>query len=1514
MDAAFNQVAKTLGGLFAISRLKDTVAQIVEVRSEIQRLQTSFKTLAGESKGDALFSEIRQFAVSTPMMMKDLAAGAQTMLAFNIEAEKVMPILRAIGDVSMGDAQKFNSLTLAFSQMSATGKLMGQDLLQMINAGFNPLSVISEKTGKSIGELKEEMEKGKISTDMVTEAFMSATAAGGKFHGMLEKQSHGINGAISNLQGAIDDLYNNIGESSQGIISGAIDGATYLVKNYEAIAEILAVIVGTYGVYKGAIIANEAMIQASLTAKDMAVKEAFESEMAALTALIPQKEAEAQTSLQQAVAAGHITQEKAAEIAMLRAEAQAQLEALAITESAAKARLMASQADIAAALKWEDEIKDKIDALEDEADALFENGDSIAFNAKQEEIAALKAELLEVQKERETAVEAANTAATEMNAASHQQNTIATTEDSAATAINTAQTTTNTGATSALAIAKTKLIGVVRTLYATISAHPFALAAAAVAALAYGIYKLVTYETDAEKAQKRLSEAVSECEGSIAAERIQIDVMFDRLRKAKEGTEEYKDAKQAILDQYGNYLNGLSAEVSSLKDVEAAYNAVTDAANKAARARAMETYLDKEKEEYGKQYQERYDKIYDYIKKKKGQAFADAHKQTINNVISGKSNWTQDFLSQFDEIRTIYMGQYAPAQTYNYNPLKALTGQARKGEADYKKLYEDARYRFGVADDKKPEAKEGTKQTTWKQDVQAQRKALADARAEVKRLEASATATTTDVKAAHDAVELAEKKLKELGVDIKAEQKSGKDANHIAAETAERNEKIRQYSESVIKAQKEAEFEIRQNEINLLKDGLEKTLRQNDLNYDRLIFANKQRRTDMVEALRDKAELEWTNANPKAKDQGKAFDRSAVTENDLSEEQKKILMQYAKQAQEIRIQGEKEALEAILSDVLTYEEQRLKIAEEYARKRAALYTEDENGFKVLRTGFSESNVAELNKQEQKALKELNSRRAAEQLEQLKGDINWDVIFGNVSNLTGKQLKLIKKQLQEFYNSPAFRMGATPEQLKTIADAMEKINEAERNNSGFFAGLSDALSRYDSAKLRFENAELDLDMAKQTGNKGIIAIMQKRYNEAQSNLLSAQGAVGDATDSVVTNFKTVSSALSSLSNEAGISLTQLGGTIETLINAFGNSGSKMGGIISAALSLLDAIGKQGLDGFVGKVLNGVSQGVGGVLDTVGGIFGIDGLGGLFNGDSRKEKRIESLQGSIDSLTRSNTRLERANSKLYSREKASNYGSQIDNLEAQKRLILQQMAEEEAKKDTNDDRIQEWRNQIEDIGQQIADLKEAAKDAIIGEDITTSIDNFATAMGDAWGRTADKAKAVKDYVRSMLRQMVVEAMKTDLTQPITQLREMMLGYMSDGIVSDVEQAEAQNFMSKVSKDISDRYKWADSILGGSASGQDGATKGGFATATQDSVDELGGRAAAIQICGEARRELLTNIRVDVAELKAQVAAGAEISAEMRGLMLIAASRLETIARNTEELYEMNERLGKIERNTR
>lgn len=255
MGGVFDGLGKKVAGAFAVSKLVEFEKKVIDVRGEMESLRISFETLAGEHLGKQLYEDIKQFATTTPMMMNDLAKGAQTLLGFNIEAGKVMPILREIGDISMGDAQKFNSLTLAFAQMSSTGKLMGQDLLQMINAGFNPLVVISEKTGKSVSKLKEEMSEGRITVEMVEDAFRSATAEGGKFHGMLEKQSKGIRGSVSNLQGAWQDMLNDIGEKQQGLMVDGAKLATTLVQNYEKVGQVLLGLVTTYGTYKAAVIA-----------------------------------------------------------------------------------------------------------------------------------------------------------------------------------------------------------------------------------------------------------------------------------------------------------------------------------------------------------------------------------------------------------------------------------------------------------------------------------------------------------------------------------------------------------------------------------------------------------------------------------------------------------------------------------------------------------------------------------------------------------------------------------------------------------------------------------------------------------------------------------------------------------------------------------------------------------------------------------------------------------------------------------------------------------------------------------------------------------------------------------------------------------------------------------------------------------------------------------------------------------------------------------------------------------
>lgn len=252
-------LGKALGVIGGIATLKQLGSEIIRVRGEFQSMQTAIETMVGKDVAGKLMPQIKELAKISPLTMSDMVGAEKMMLGFNIQAEDTIKYLKALSDISMGESSKFNSLTLAFSQMSAAGKLMGQDLNQMINAGFNPLQVIAKKTGKSIATLKEEMSKGAISAEMVQQAFIDATSAGGKFYGMSENASQTINGQISMMQDAWDNALNEIGKSSEGFIMSGIQAITSLIQNYETVGKVLVGLIATYGTYRTAVITNIAL-------------------------------------------------------------------------------------------------------------------------------------------------------------------------------------------------------------------------------------------------------------------------------------------------------------------------------------------------------------------------------------------------------------------------------------------------------------------------------------------------------------------------------------------------------------------------------------------------------------------------------------------------------------------------------------------------------------------------------------------------------------------------------------------------------------------------------------------------------------------------------------------------------------------------------------------------------------------------------------------------------------------------------------------------------------------------------------------------------------------------------------------------------------------------------------------------------------------------------------------------------------------------------------------------------
>lgn len=214
-------------GAFAASALVDFGKEAIDAQSKVEQLEISFRTLLGsQEKASALIAEIKSYGTVTPYDTEGLAQAARLMLSYGMSSSKIMPTLKMLGDIAMGDKDKLQSLTLAFSQMSASGRVCKEDLNQMVDAGFNPLQIISEKTGKSIGELTDEVSKGAISVQDIEQAFIDATSEGGKFHNMVNNMSDSIAGKTAQMTDNWEAFKASIGGLLKPAYLGAIQTTT----------------------------------------------------------------------------------------------------------------------------------------------------------------------------------------------------------------------------------------------------------------------------------------------------------------------------------------------------------------------------------------------------------------------------------------------------------------------------------------------------------------------------------------------------------------------------------------------------------------------------------------------------------------------------------------------------------------------------------------------------------------------------------------------------------------------------------------------------------------------------------------------------------------------------------------------------------------------------------------------------------------------------------------------------------------------------------------------------------------------------------------------------------------------------------------------------------------------------------------------------------------------------------------------------------------------------------------
>lgn len=256
IGGSLGSIVKGFGIAGIVMGLGKLGKSIVGLGADMEQTKVSFSVMLGSmDKANKMVNDINKFANATPFQNDELFNTTKMLLNYGVTQKQMMPIMKQLGDVSGGSAERLNRLALAYGQVHSLGRLQGQDMKQMIEVGFNPLQEMARTTGKSMGELSEMMRKGQIPIKMVDEAFASATAEGGKFHNMMQKQSKTLAGRWSTFMGKLKMVGITIGTKLLPILGKGVDYLTAFmessVKNFHYIQDALKPLMDAYkGLFK----------------------------------------------------------------------------------------------------------------------------------------------------------------------------------------------------------------------------------------------------------------------------------------------------------------------------------------------------------------------------------------------------------------------------------------------------------------------------------------------------------------------------------------------------------------------------------------------------------------------------------------------------------------------------------------------------------------------------------------------------------------------------------------------------------------------------------------------------------------------------------------------------------------------------------------------------------------------------------------------------------------------------------------------------------------------------------------------------------------------------------------------------------------------------------------------------------------------------------------------------------------------------------------------------------------
>lgn len=268
LNNIFSRTGSILAGIFATQQIGAFVQQVASVRGQFQQLEISFTTMLGSAQeAEKLMGQLTETAAKTPFDLQGVASSAKSLLAYGFAADQVNETIVRLGDVAAGLSQPLGDIVYLYGTLRASGRVTNIDIKQFANRGIPIYEELAKVLGVSADKINELVSAGKVGFPHIEQAFKNLTSEGGKFANLMAEQSKSITGQLSNLGDAFDMMLNNIGKSSQGLISGSISVVASLVENYEQVGRVLVGLIATYGVYKAAVITNIALTRSEALAK-----------------------------------------------------------------------------------------------------------------------------------------------------------------------------------------------------------------------------------------------------------------------------------------------------------------------------------------------------------------------------------------------------------------------------------------------------------------------------------------------------------------------------------------------------------------------------------------------------------------------------------------------------------------------------------------------------------------------------------------------------------------------------------------------------------------------------------------------------------------------------------------------------------------------------------------------------------------------------------------------------------------------------------------------------------------------------------------------------------------------------------------------------------------------------------------------------------------------------------------------------------------------------------------------